>query len=275
MAEGGVGGCGADLGDAMEPRRDSGPHLETRAVRSRASRAIENREPTNYVSPSNHPLRRAARKLLGHRRTSWREGAHPGRRATDHEPVSWTFAVEVGIGVALVDWTVKFLIARSIPLGDLREVIAGRVAFWHVRNDAMVLGLWGNFSLDTRKIIALCAGLVGAVVLAQILGRGHRFPPGQRRWAAVFVGLVMGGMLGNLGERVIHWGVTDYLSFRWGEYWLPPGNVADLALFASFPMAIPIIIFELQGRARRRKHAPTPGARVDAPAQAPGTAPGG
>lgn len=220
----------------------------------------------------NHPTRRAVRKLLGHRRTTIRPGAPPGRRASDREPVrGWVLAAQVGLGVALLDWTVKYLIARSIPLEELREVIPGRVAFWHVRNDAMVLGLWGDLPLGTRKVIAVCAALVGVVVLAQILGRGHRFPTGQRRWASVFVGLVMGGMLGNLGERVIHWGVTDYLSFRWGEFWLPPGNVADMALFASFPLALPIVVFELMGRARRRKHAPT--AAGPAPSAVTGPAP--
>lgn len=218
----------------------------------------------------NHPVRRFVRKLLGHRRTTIRPDAAPGRRASDREPVlGWVLAVQVGLSVALLDWTVKYFIAQSIPLDDLREVIPGRVAFWHVRNDAMVLGLWGDLPLGTRKIIASCAALVGTVVLAQILGRGHRFPPAQRRWASIFVGLVMGGMLGNLGERVIHWGVTDYLSFRWGEYWLPPGNVADIALFASFPLSIPIIVFELMGRARRRKPAQT------AAGPAPDAAPGG
>ena len=65
------------------------------------------------------------------------------------------------------------------------------------------------------------------------------------------MGLVLGGMMGNLGERLIHWGVTDYLSLRWGDYWLPPGNVADVALFLSVPFAIPVIVFEMMGRARR------------------------
>ena len=82
-------------------------------------------------------------------------------------------------------------------------------------------------------------------------GRAHRLPSHHRRWAWLFVGLVLGGMMGNLGERLIHWGVTDYLSLRWGDFWLPPGNVADMALFLSIPLAIPVIVFELMGRARR------------------------
>jgi lipoprotein signal peptidase len=58
-------------------------------------------------------------------------------------------------------------------------------------------------------------------------------------------------MLGNLGERVVHWGVTDYLSIGWGDLWLPPGNIADLSIFLSLPVAILVVLYELQARAQR------------------------
>ena len=189
---------------------------------------------------------------MGDRRGRVEPERSPGRRSADHEPMrGWIPTVCVALGVALLDWTVKYLIARNIPLDDLVEVIPGRVAFWHVRNHAMVLGLWENLPLGGRKAIAVVAAVLGALVLLQILGRGHRFARRHRAWAWVFVGLVLGGMMGNLGERAVHWGVTDYLSFRWGEYWLPPGNIADLALFLSMPLAIPVIWFEFAGRSRR------------------------
>lgn len=208
------------------------------------------------MSPSNHPIRRAVRRALGHRRTTVDPKRSPGRRAADQEPMrGWIPTVLIALGVALVDWTTKFLISRSIAMDDLREVIPGKLAFWHVRNPAMVLGLWENFPLGARKVIAVVAAILGATVLLQILGRGHRFPRKHRAWAWVFIGLVLGGMLGNLGERVVHWGVTDYISIRWGEYWLPPGNVADIALFLSMPLSIPVIVFELLGRSRRGKEA--------------------
>jgi signal peptidase II len=174
----------------------------------------------------------------------------------------WRPSVLIALGIALLDWSTKFLVARSIPLHDFREVIAGRLAFWHVRNPAMALGLWSNFSLGSRKMIALVAALLGALVIFQILGRGHRFPRSHRGWAWLFVGLVLGGMLGNLGERVVHWGVTDFLSVRWGNYWLPPGNLADIALFLSLPMSIPVVAFELLGRARRGRDTPPAPATV-------------
>jgi signal peptidase II len=205
------------------------------------------------VSPSNSRINRVFRRLLGQRRTVLDPGRPPGRRASDREPLNgWRPALLIALAIALTDWLTKFLIASSMQIGDFREVIEGRIAFWHVRNPAMILGLWENLPLDSRKLLAMVAAVVGVLVLLQIIGRAHRLPRHHRRWAWLFVGMVMGGMLGNLGERVIHWGVTDYLSIRYGEYWLPPGNVADLALFLSIPLAIPIVVFELMGRARRR-----------------------
>jgi signal peptidase II len=124
----------------------------------------------------------------------------------------------------------------------------------------MILGLYDNLALGTRKSIALVASLVASLVILQIIGRGHRLPGAQRTYASVFVGTVLGGMLGNLGERVVHWGVTDYLSFHWAPYWLPPGNVADVALFLAIPMAVPVIVFELQGAGAARCRVRPPGA---------------
>lgn len=203
---------------------------------------------------------------MGERRLDPRPGAGPGRRQTDKAPLyGWRPSLMIALGIALADWGTKALVAASMPIGSFREVVEGRVALWHVRNPAMILGLWDNLPLDARKVLAAVASLVAIVVLLEVVGRAHRLPPAHRRWAWLFVGLVFGGMLGNLGERLVHWGVTDFLSFRWGEYWLPPGNLADLALFVSIPLMIPVIVFEMRGRARRGTHRPpTPSAEPQA-----------
>jgi lipoprotein signal peptidase len=193
------------------------------------------------------------RRLHGERRAT-RTG---GRRFSDGEPLhGWRTVLAVALSVALLDWTTKALIAATVPLGSFVEVWEGRVAFWHVRNHAMILGLWGDLPLPARKVIAVVAGSVALLLLFQVVGRGHRLPPGKREWAWVFVGLAFGGMLGNLGERAVHWGVTDYLSLHYAGLWLPPGNVADVALFLSIPLSVPVMFFELQARALRGTGSP-------------------
>lgn len=215
------------------------------------------------MNPTPTRLQRFVLRLMGERRTTHRPGASRGRRASDQQPMhGWRPAFRLALGVALVDWIVKFAITSTMPIGDFREVVPGAVAFWHVRNPAMILGLWQNLPLGGRKTLALVAALLAVLVLVQIVGRAHRLARNHQRWAWLFVGLICGGMLGNLGERVIHWGVTDYLSFRWGEYWLPPGNVADIALFLSIPLAIPVIVFEIMGRRRRGRAGHPPSSRA-------------
>lgn len=201
----------------------------------------------------------------------WRRGRaiaaqRRGRRRTDHEPHrGWIPAGLIALAVALSDWIVKWWVTQRLPLHGFEVLVEERVALWYVRNDAMILGLYGDLPIGSRKFIAISAALLGSLLLFEVLSRGHRLPPRRRVWAWLFVGLASGGMIGNLGERAVHWGVTDYLSLRWNDIWLPPGNIADLAIFASVPIAAVVIWFELQARMqradRRAQHGPSPTAR--------------
>ncbi|MDB4947994.1 MAG: signal peptidase [Gemmatimonadetes bacterium] len=187
---------------------------------------------------------------MGERRSVHRGG---GRRATDHEPRrGWVPAAWIAAAIAAADWSAKWAVSSRVPLDDFVEVVPGRLAFFHVQNHAMMLGLWSSFPLGARQVIAVCGAAVGLLFLLQILGRGHRFTQRERPLAWLYVGLALGGMVGNLGERLVHWGVTDFLSLRWHDVWLPPGNLADVALFLSIPLSIPVILFEVAGRMRRR-----------------------
>ncbi|HEX2093909.1 MAG TPA: signal peptidase II [Longimicrobiaceae bacterium] len=196
------------------------------------------------------------RRLQGERR------AYPdgGRRRSDWEPnQGWRIVLTITLAVAALDWLIKALVAASVPLGEFVEVWPGRLGLWHVRNHAMMLGLWDGLPLPARKAIAAAAGVIAFFVFFRIVRRGHRLPAEKRGWAWAFIGLAFGGMLGNLGERLVHWGVTDYLSFRWGDHWLPPGNVADAALLLSIPLAVPVVLFELQARSLRGTGRPMAG----------------
>lgn len=205
---------------------------------------------------------RTIRMLWGERRAA-RKG---GRRSTDSEPNrGWIYVLLIAIPIALLDWTVKWMVVRTVPLYDFQLVVPNAVALWHVKNPALVLGLHGELPLLLRKALVTVYALLSAVFLVAVMGRGHRLLPHRRKWAWLFLGMVLGGMLGNLGERALHWGVTDYLSFRWGDLWLPPGNVADLAILLSLPVSLAVLAFELEARARRAED-PAPAApAVEAP----------
>jgi lipoprotein signal peptidase len=193
---------------------------------------------------------RLERKLRGDRRHTPRGR---GRRATDDEPnLGWRVALLIVVSVALADWAVKWSVARRLDVGEFVMVWDDRVALWHIQNPAMILGLYENLPLQFRMAIAAISGVLGSILLFEVICRGHRLLATRRKWVWLFVGLAGGGMVGNLGERALHWTVTDYLSFAWGGIWLPPGNLADIAIFLSVPVAGLVIWFELEARAQRR-----------------------
>lgn len=92
---------------------------------------------------------------------------------------------------------------------------------------------------------------VAGTLLMAMIARSHRLLPHRRWWAWTFCGLFAGGMVGNQGERSLHWCATDYLSLGWGSHWLPPGNLTDLSNLLSIPLAALMIGFELEARALR------------------------
>jgi signal peptidase II len=47
-------------------------------------------------------------------------------------------------------------------------------------------------------------------------------------WRRVFVGLIFGGAWGNIADRMINGGVTDFLVYRWWGEPLFIGNIADI-----------------------------------------------
>jgi lipoprotein signal peptidase len=177
----------------------------------------------------------------------------PRRRRTDHERKSgWISVAAIAAVVALTDWGTKAWVASRVPLDEMVVVWEGRVALWHVRNPALILGLFGDLPLAWRKVLAGMLAVAAMTLLFEVISRSHRLLERRRPWAWLFAGLLSGGMLGNLGERALHWWVTDFLSFRFGQIWLPPGNVADLAVLMSIPISFAVIAFELEARSMRR-----------------------
>lgn len=176
-----------------------------------------------------------------------------GRRSSDRQPNNgWIPVLASVLVIASADWATKLLVRAWVPADGFVPVVSGRLAFWHVQNPAMILGLHGDLPLVSRQAITILAALLAPVILMDIVKRAHRLPAERRPAAWLCAGLAFGGMLGNFGERLVRWQVTDFLSLRVGGVWLPPANLADLAVLASLPLSALVIRYELEGRRQRR-----------------------
>lgn len=66
----------------------------------------------------------------------------------------------------------------------------------------------------------------------------------ETRLTAAAIGLVMGGAVGNLIDRIVHQGVVDFLDFHAFGYHWPAFNVADSAITVGVVIIILESLFE-------------------------------
>ena len=146
----------------------------------------------------------------------------------------------VATAAVAADQVTKQLVARTLQLGDAVE-LAGPLSIHHVHNSGIAFGL---FSSATSIVIALTAVAVICLVLFFARsGRRHPLPP-------VALGLVLGGSVSNLLDRIRLGYVTDFLDLA---YW-PSFQPRRLVHRRGRRVALPLV----RGRRRTgpRQHAP-------------------
>jgi signal peptidase II len=167
-----------------------------------------------------------------------------------------SFLVFIGIAAAilLVDQVTKALAASQLPPGDTVRVWGDLVRLTLVRNRGAAFGLLqGNIPFLVLASIAA----IGVVAYALVL-----LPPDRHR-DRIALGLVGGGALGNLVDRVRLGEVVDFLDVGWGDrYRWPTFNVADSAVTLGVAL-----MFLWVGRSRRAAEVAAP----EAPAPPDGT----
>ena len=128
----------------------------------------------------------------------------------------WSRAVLVAAAVIALDQLTKALIRASLALGATRHLVPGVVTLVHTTNSGVAFSLLSG-SAVTVTLLAL-------VVLAALLSYFARHGSQPLLWLPT--GMIAGGALGNLIDRLRIGAVTDFIKF---PDW-PAFNVADSAI---------------------------------------------
>ena len=135
----------------------------------------------------------------------------------------------VAAAVVALDQATKALIVTTLDRGDTWELIPDFFQIAHIRNPGAAFGLLRG----AGSYIAL--GAVVAVVVITLVIRKV-----ERRYDAVALGMVLGGAVGNLLDRVFRGDglldgmVVDFLDFSF----FPAFNVADSAITVGAALAL-------------------------------------
>ena len=127
----------------------------------------------------------------------------------------------LGLIVLVLDQFTKQLVRAHLVYGESRPVIDGFFNLVYVRNDGAAWNI-----LSGHGIILI---LISVAVLVMLVVYRRSFMQEQFSHR-ILLGLLIGGIAGNLIDRIRFGWVTDFLDFQFGSYHYPSFNVADSAI---------------------------------------------
>lgn len=134
----------------------------------------------------------------------------------------------IALGVVVVDQVVKAIVRATITPGDVVEVLPG-IDLVHTLNTGIAFSL---FSGSTGVIAVLTLIAIGGIAVALVAFAG------QHQLIPIGGGLLLGGSIGNLIDRIGRDGVTDFIAI--GPW--PPFNVADMAVTSGAILLVLAIV---------------------------------
>jgi signal peptidase II len=150
--------------------------------------------------------------------------------------------VLTALGVALLDQASKAWAQARLPPGREVTVVSGWLWFRLTSNSGATLGI-----LTGQNTLLLVVTLVIVVAIAVITLRGVA---GGSRLALFALGLVAGGSLGNLVDRVRLGAVIDFIEIH---LWPTDFNVADAAIRLGVLLLIGALLLDAR-HGRQRRH---------------------
>jgi signal peptidase II len=146
----------------------------------------------------------------------------------------WLSLAAVALAAIAADQLTKAIVSSQLALDDSVHVI-GPFSIHHVQNSGIAFGLFAS----ATSLVILLTGVAVAWMLYFFGRSGARHPV-----LPVALGLVIGGSVSNLADRVRLGHVTDFLDLK---YW-PAFNLAD----SFITVGVAILLLALMAADRTR-----------------------
>ncbi len=138
----------------------------------------------------------------------------------------------ISIIVIIIDQATKLVIENILNINESISIIKNFFSIHYINNYGAAFGILKNF---TPFLL-----IISFFVLILIYSNMFNFKNNRRNNFAF--GLITGGILGNVIDRLFLTYVRDFISFKIGNYNMPIFNVADASIFLGVILLIIAII---------------------------------
>lgn len=135
--------------------------------------------------------------------------------------------------VLLIDQIVKLLIKTNMSLNEEISIIPNFFSIQYLKNTGAAFSI-----LENQTMLLAITSIICISVIIYYLKKEETLTTPM----TLSFGLVLGGILGNLIDRIAYQGVIDFLSFKIFNYNFPVFNIADIGITIGVFLLIIIYI---------------------------------
>lgn len=143
----------------------------------------------------------------------------------------------ISIMIIAIDQITKFLAINCLPFQKQHILIPNFFSLTYTKNTG------GAFSVFRGNVVLLC--IIGILIFIGILIYIKKNPP-QKNIEIFAFASILGGLCGNLIDRIFRKGVIDFFDFKILNYDYPIFNIADIAIVLGIILMILLEMREKQ-----------------------------
>lgn len=135
--------------------------------------------------------------------------------------------INISIFIAISDWFSKYIIHKMYAYGESKEIIKSFFSIVHVHNYGSAFGLFNQGKITSfNTIFFAIASLIGVFLILFLI----REESTKQKYGLISLYMLLGGIIGNQGERIFHGFVTDFLDIYLNTHHWPAFNIADSSI---------------------------------------------
>ncbi len=123
--------------------------------------------------------------------------------------------------ILLLDQLIKVIVVNNMKLHQEITLIKNFFSIYYVKNTGAAFSILGNQTLLLIVVSCLCL-----IIIKEYIKKEQNITT----LSMLSLGLIVGGTIGNLFDRIIYHAVIDYLAFDIFTYSFPVFNLADIAI---------------------------------------------
>ncbi len=132
-----------------------------------------------------------------------------------------SFIYSISFIVLLLDQIIKLVVMNNMELHQEIKIIPNFFSLYYVENPGAAFSILGN-----QTLLLIIVSVVCLILIKEYIKKEKELS----NLSIISLGMIIGGTIGNLFDRILYKAVIDYLAFDIFKYSFPVFNLADIAI---------------------------------------------